>query len=203
MAIRPPRRTVNRTTDAASSALRSPSATAGEAVALAAATPSAGEDAGDAQKQAVIEAFEASLRAQPGLEGEDLDFVLDHLRKRVAEVQLQPELTGPDRNAWVETLETLAQNGMLAEEESEALIRSFGEATSSLQGRDVQIALELARRIERDGEDKAMEWLASQEFGDAGAGTGNGLAKGSTDLVDRQSITRSRSRRLRGPPRAV
>jgi len=182
--------------------MRRLSAVADEAVAQPSTTKPHGDE-GEAQKQAVLEAFEASLRAQQGLEGEDLDFVIDHLRKRVAEVQLQPDLAGPDRNSWVETLESLVQNGLLAEDEREALIRQFGEATSQLRSRDVQIALELAQRIERDGEEKAMEWLASQESGDAGAGTGNGLAKGSAELVDKQSITRSRSRRLRGPPRAV
>lgn len=202
MAIRPPRRTASRATDATSPAMRRLSAVAGEAVAQPSTAKPHGDE-GEAQKQAVLEAFEASLRAQQGLEGEDLDFVIDHLRKRVAEVQLQPDLAGPDRNTWVETLESLVQNGLLAEDEREALIRQFGEATSQLHSRDVQIALELAQRIERDGEEKAMEWLASQESGDAGAGTGNGLAKGSAELVDKQSITRSRSRRLRGPPRAV
>lgn len=202
MAIRPPRK-ASRTADRSPASLqRVPAMTAGDADDAAAERATRKDAMAQVQDEALGK-VEATLRAQGGLDAEDFDAVIEHLRKAVAEAQLQPGLAGPDRNTWVETLETLVQNGLLAQDEREALIRQFGEATSPLQSRDVQIALELAQRIERDGEEKAMEWLASQQPGDAKADKAVGAVAVAAVVDGKQAITRSRSRRLRGPPRAV
>ena len=202
MAIRPPRRVASRP------APRGPVALAGTAEATATAAvpgvepqPGAGSD--DPQRE-VLDLLEASLRATAPAGGdEDLDFVIAHMRKAVAEADLQPAVAGSERNAWVDTLEALTLDGLLAQDEREGLIRQFGEATNQLQSREVQVALELAQRIERDGEQAAMEWLASLRSGAAPARQAGGGIGETAILPGKQSITKSRSRRLRGPPGCI
>lgn len=193
MAIRPPRRTGTRQTTPSSPTVRDTSPAGVTTPKTVAAT---GSSAVDAQKKAVLDTFEASLRQQPGLEGDELEFVIAHMRKRVQEMEFQPEIAGPDRNAWVQTLDALVEGDLLSRDECDVLIRQFGEATGPLHTRDAMLALELARRIERDGHERAMEWLVTQETGDAGGI----LVSSLVEVTGKQSITRSRSRRLRGPP---
>lgn len=150
-------------------------------------------------REAVVDKFETSLRTRSELDEQERDFMVRQFRKAVADAPLQPDLAGPDRNAWIETLETLVQNGLLDEEERETLVRQFNEATSPLQSREVQVALEFAQRIERDGDAKAQEWLAAQQASQAGQAVAGMPSPGATPII-KQSITRSRSRRLRGPP---
>lgn len=208
MAIRPPRKPVQRSADRVPTALNGAAniASGGDAASEGygagdEAAPAAADIRTQAQ-QSALEAVESALRPKAGdVDAEDFAFVIEHLRKAIADAPLAPTLAGPDRATWVETLEFLMQNGLIAEEEHETLIRQFGEATSALQSRDAQVALELAKRIERDGEQQAMEWLASQQSGDAEAGKAVGAIAEAVAVIGKQSITRSRSRRLRGPPR--
>ncbi|WP_202845416.1 hypothetical protein [Luteimonas saliphila] len=198
MAIRPPRKVATRAAE------RGPVALARTAAPVDATPSTPGTPTGDGvdeQQREVLDLLEASLRATaPTGDDEDLDFVIEHMRKAVAEANLQPAVTGIERTAWVDTLEALAGDGLLGQEERESLIRQFGEATSQVQNREVQVALELAQRIERDGEHAAMAWLASLRAGDAPTlGAGGALADQFV-LPGKQSITKSRSRRLRGPP---
>lgn len=201
MAIRPPRRVASRP------APRGPVALAGTAEATATTVmPGAAQQPGasDDPQREVLDVLEASLRATAPAGGdEDLEFVIAHMRKAVAEADLQPAVAGSERHAWVDTLEALTLDGLLAQEEREGLIRQFGEATNQLQSREVQVALELAQRIERDGEHAAMEWLASMRSGAAPAREAGGGIGDSTLLPGKQSITKSRSRRLRGPPGSI
>ncbi|MGJ4802655.1 hypothetical protein ACQYVW_05415 [Luteimonas sp. SDU82] len=198
MAIRPPRRA------AARPALGGAQVHAGMGGIAATAASSAPEAeaavaASDTQRE-IFDLLEQSLRAtaQPG-DDEDLDFVIEHMRKAVSGADLRPATSTIDRTAWVDTLESLASEGLLDGDERENLIRQFGEAGSVLHSRDAQVALELARRIERDGERAAMEWLASQRAGHAPT-HGAGATIDDGPVAGKQSITRSRSRRLRGPP---
>jgi len=169
------------------------------AVQQAAPPTAAGVPAADTQAE-ILDLLEQSLRAtaQPGGD-EDLDFVIEHMRKAVAAADLRPA-GGVERTAWVDTLEALAGEGLLQGNEREDLIRQFGEATDALHTRDAQVALELAQRIERDGERAAMEWLASLRAGDAPARQVGGMAGETPVIAGKQSIIQSRSRRLRGPP---
>lgn len=199
MAIRPPRRTSSRPANGAAHARAGMAGIA--AAAPQPAAPAVPEAAGRDVQAEILDLLEQSLRgnAQPG-DDEDLDFVIEHMRKAVAGADLRPAGAGVERADWVDTLESLAGEGLLQGDEREDLIRQFGEATGALQSRDAQVALELAQRIERDGERAAMEWLASLRAGGASASEAGG-AIGETPVVPgKQSITQSRSRRLRGPP---
>ena len=198
MAIRPPRRTSNRPAHGGPGAH---SGLVGVASAVQQAAPPTADGAPAADTQAeILDLLEQSLRAtaQPGGD-EDLDFVIEHMRKAVAAADLRPA-GGVERTAWVDTLEALAGEGLLEGNEREDLIRQFGEATDALHTPDAQVALELAQRIERDGERAAMEWLASLRAGDAPARQVGGTIGETPVIAGKQSITQSRSRRLRGPP---
>ncbi|MGY1408400.1 hypothetical protein ACW5EG_02270 [Luteimonas sp. A611] len=152
----------------------------------------------------IIAQLEQALRATaPAGDDQDLDFVIEQMRKAVAAADLRPEPSAMERAPWVDTLEALASEGLLAVEERESLIRQFGEASDVLQTREAQVALELAERIERDGEHAAMAWLASLRPGNLQAPRVGGTVDTNAVLPGKQSITRSRSRRLRGPPGSV
>lgn len=201
MAIRPPRRVNNRPASAGTLTLPGAPARKEAGPALSAADHPTNVAAVNDDQQAILDLLERSLRATaPSGDDDELDFVIEHMRKAVAAADLRPEATGIDRSAWVDTLEALAGDGLLVGQESEDLIRQFGEAADPLQTREAQVALELAQRIERDGERAAMEWLAALRSGSAPARDGGGALDGSPVLPGKQSITRSRSRRLRGPP---
>ncbi|TYT25905.1 hypothetical protein FZO89_06360 [Luteimonas viscosa] len=201
MAIRPPRKVAPRAADRGPVALARTAAPVDATPATAEAPTGVGLEE---QQREILDLLEASLRTTaPAGDDEDLDFVIAHMRKAVAEANLQPAATGIERTAWVDTLEALARDGLLAREERESLIRQFGEATSQVQNREVQVALELAQRIERDGEQAAMAWLASLRAGDAPAPGAGGAFADQVVLPGKQSITKSRSRRLRGPPGSV
>lgn len=197
MAIRPPRRISSRP---APGGLGAQAGTAGVATTVQHAVPkAAGTPAPDTQAE-ILDLLEQSLRAtaQPGGD-EDLDFVIEHMRKAVAAADLRPA-GGVERTAWVDTLEALASDGLLQGNEREDLIRQFGEATDALQTGDAQVALELAQRIERDGEQAAMEWLVSLRAGGTPSREVGGTIGEAPIVAGKQSITQSRSRRLRGPP---
>lgn len=202
MAIRPPRRVNNRPASAGALTLSAVSGRKAGGTSLEAGQEAGATAAVNDDQQEILDLLERSLRATaPSGDDEELDFVIQHMRKAVASADLRPETTGIDRSAWVDTLETLASEGLLVGQEREDLIRQFGEATDSLQTREARVALELAQRIERDGERAAMEWLATLRSNTAPTrDAGGGALDGGLVLPGKQSITRSRSRRLRGPP---
>jgi len=151
-------------------------------------------------KQEVVQKFEASLREQPKLDAEGLEFILEQFRQAVFNAPLEPGIVPLDADSWAPTLNDLVQNGLLEEDERNALARQFEQAAAVSQGNDTKIVLEFAKRLKRDGEASAMEWLTRQPDGLRGGETPVNesiLAEG------KQAITRSRSRRLRGPPGAV
>lgn len=196
MAVRPPRRAVNRKPSGDVAALR-PVVAAGPAETEA---PESRANGAGGQREQLIDQFGQSLREQLGQDNAELEAVLEHFRQTVEDVPLEPHLAGPDFNTWIETLEALEQNGLLDEDERETLIRQFRDAMAPLQDREAQIALEFAGRLERDGEEKALEWLSAQQRTSSDDGTGK-APESAAGSGGKQEITRSRSRRLRGPPR--
>jgi hypothetical protein len=197
MAIRPPRRAVNRKPSGDVAALR-PVLDAGP---VETAAPEVRANGAGGQREQLIDQFGQSLREQLGQDNAELEAVLEHFRQTVEDVPLEPQLAGPDFNTWIETLEALEQSGLLDEDERETLIRQFRDAMAPLQDREAQIALEFAGRLERDGEEKALQWLSAQQQASDDDGAGTAPTGSAAGTGGKQEITRSRSRRLRGPPR--
>lgn len=146
--------------------------------------------------------FEAMLQAQPGMTEEGLELVLQGCRDALDNVSLQPALGVPQRNEWIASIDALIQQGALDQASGDALVRQIDAAVAPLESPDVQRALELAGRIQRDGQAQAREWLETQS--DQEASDDLAQVRSNEAAVDshplRESITRSRSRRLRGPP---
>lgn len=151
-------------------------------------------------RQQAIDNFETSLRGQSDLDEEGLDFLLQAFRQAVQETPLDAQFTPADPEEIARTLNELVDSGALGEDDRNELARKFEQAFSPFEDRDVKIALELAQRIERDGESKAMEWLEAQQRSREGNHVTEAMATDYPGLVPKQSVTRSRSRRLRGPP---
>lgn len=146
----------------------------------------------------ILSQFEAALRDQEDLDEEGFEFLMGHLRDAVESASLQPELQELDRNTWIRTFDAIVGEH-LDESDRNAFIRQLNEAIDPLNSAGVQIATEFARRLQADGETAALNWLAEQRAIEQ-ART-QSPAPASDDAAQRQSITRSRSRRLRGPPR--
>lgn len=151
----------------------------------------------DDLRQQAVQEFEASLRSQDGVDEEGVTFLLDAFRSAVQEVSLDSALSPPDPDELIRTLNRLAESGLIDEEDRNALSRQFEVALEPLEDKRVQVALEYAQRLERDGEEKALQWLNAQRSEQEAQEQGT-PSNESPRL--RQSITQSRSRRLRGPP---
>ncbi|MGH6610628.1 MAG: hypothetical protein ACRECQ_10245 [Burkholderiaceae bacterium] len=107
-----------------------------------------------------------------------------------------------DRASWMRALDQITAGSGLSEDEQQGLARKLDAAIAPFEGEDVQTALEFTKRLERDGEDSALAWLQEQQrsAGEAKDQGANPTAPLGLD-ADKQSITRSRSRSLRGPPK--
>ena len=150
-------------------------------------------------KQRAIKEFESSLRDQEGMDEQGLEVLLSAFREAVQEAPLDAQFTPLDPEEVTRTLNGLVDDGVLVEEDRNAIARQFETALDPLQDPKLQIALEFAQRVERDGEAEARQWLEAQN---AAADAGARQDPPAADVAphSRQAITQSRSRRLRGPP---
>ncbi|QCO68607.1 hypothetical protein E5843_14030 [Luteimonas yindakuii] len=171
-------------------------------MAEAAAPPASPRNVAAEEREQKLAEFEAMLQAQPGMTEAGLELVMQGCRDALDNVSLEPALGVPQRNEWIASIDALIEQGALDQASGDALVRQIDAAVAPLESPDVQRALELAGRIQRDGQAQAREWLESQSDNEAS----DDLARVRTNeaAVDshplRESITRSRSRRLRGPP---
>lgn len=155
----------------------------------------------EALRQQVIAEFEATLRGSSSLDEGDLDGLLETFRQAVEETPLDVAVTPFDPEDLTLALNSLVDNGVLAEDERNDLSRQIDDALGPLQTPDVQMAMEFAARCERDGEEAALEWFRSERAGSGGFVQDSIAPVDVSGLPDRDSIVNSRSRRLRGPPR--
>jgi hypothetical protein len=158
------------------------------------------DDALESQRRRLLADFEGALREQPGMDPEGLEFMLGHLRDALDDVDAAQVAT-PDRGAWMQALDAFVGHGALSEEDRAALVRQLDAAIDPLQGADAQVATEFARRLQADGEQQALRWLKEQQAGARDEEDQAGIAAADTVVAPGpETITRSRSRRLRGPP---
>ncbi len=153
----------------------------------------------DDPRHAVLEELEAALREQPGLDAEGLDFALKHFKEAVFSAPLDPQVDVQNATAWTDMLNTLVDGGLLQEGDRNDLTRDFEAAMHSLAEPDVALAIEFAKRLESDGEAEAIAWLQQRRDADDVAACEQ--QSSTTDVVAKDQITRSRSRRVRGPPK--
>ncbi len=156
----------------------------------------------DAVRQQAVDDFKSSLEKQPGLDAEGRDFIVDHFRQAIVDAPADPKLAPPDPESWTQALNMLVESGLIEENDRNALARQFDDVLLPMQQAEAKRALEFAERVRRDGEASALEWLNAQEGGTSNPES-SGLATAVAGTESAESITRSRSRRLRGPPKAL
>ena len=172
----------------------------GDDAAVAEPQDSSADDGLEAQRRQLMSELEGALREQPGMDPEGVEFMLGHVRAALDDVR-PDHLAAPDRSAWMQALDAFVGQAALTDEDRAALVRQLDAAIDPLQGADASLATEFARRLQAEGEQQALRWLKEQQASarDADDQTGTSAAE-TAAAAGPQSITRSRSRRLRGPP---
>ncbi len=152
-------------------------------------------------REAILAELETALRGQPGIGQEGLDFLMPFLRDAVEQASLAPSRVELDADSWMATFDAIAGDA-LGETERNSLLRQINEAIEPLNDDAAKLALEFSRRLQGDGEPAALEWLAGQRKAAEKAAAAAPLPPDRRDVpvAGAQTITRSRSRRLRGPP---
>lgn len=184
--------------------------TASEAVDLARPVPGraeagsapagpAAEDASAGQREQLLAEFSASLDRRDDLDDESREFLLQQYRDAVESAPADLRLEVPDREQWIETVDALKANGLLSDEDSNDLIRSFDEAVEPLKSPEFRDALEFARRCRDDGEDAAFAWLETRKQ-EATESSRDHVVPAGGDPHPLGGVAERRVRRPRGPP---
>lgn len=160
------------------------------------------EAATEEQRRNLVEDFAASLDRRDDLDEEGRDFLLQQYRQALENASSDLSVSIPDRMQWIETVDALKAGGLLSDEDSNRLIRSFDEALHPLQSPEFKEALELATRMRDGGEESALAWLeARREKVESGKEDAAGPVPGASPEHARRPVTGDRRvRRPRGPP---
>ncbi len=114
------------------------------------------------------------------------------------------DLVPLDRVSIAETVELLGVQGDAGQADRGALIRKFDETLGSLDSLEkgkLRIAKAYLAKLSEEGPEAALDWLAKVSSIQDPVDTQNdGRQENLSTLSLPQSITRSKSRRLRGPP---
>ncbi len=109
-----------------------------------------------------------------------------------------------DRSLWVDAVQSLQSSGAMGESEANDLIRQINQALQPLQRRESQLAIEFSRRLQTEGEEKALAWFRKEAAtlnNSPEAERAAAPVRPSADVSPlRSEVVNSRSRRLRGPP---
>ncbi|GAA3913651.1 hypothetical protein [Luteimonas lutimaris] len=147
----------------------------------------------------VVSDFEAMLREQPGLDEGGLEYLIGVFRETVQHAPIEAKLTPFDQDGMANTLNDLVESGAINEDERNSLARKFDEMLSPLDDKEVQVALEFARRCEADGEASALEWLEAQREAAAESKRATREAGAAPPSQEKERVLR-RGYRTRGPP---
>lgn len=166
--------------------------------------PASSASAAQDTREDLLKEIHGQLLDQQSLDGGEVDQVMEHFRAAIADASLEPSATTPaDMLSWIQILEetVLADQDASEEDERNALLRQIGDLKNSFQNHDLQVALEYVQRLQEYGEEDAVAWLASRQAEKETAKVSAQVNEQGMADVAPQSITRSKSRRLRGPPR--
>lgn len=152
--------------------------------------------------------FETLLREEPDFDQATREALAGQLRDgMVAAVGSTEQLPEGlfDKSSWNEAVESLRKMGAISSSEADDVTRRLSEALAPLDRRESKLAVEFSRRLADEGEEKALVWLKQAHTAVASDGSASlsdlaGEAKGLDARPITSEITRSRSRRLRGPP---
>lgn len=145
----------------------------------------------------------AGLQNDPALDRD----MRDRLKAQFSNTVRDIESSGgaavvPDRAAWMDTVQALQATGEIGQDEVNQLIRQINQALEPLQRRESQLAIEFSRRLQTEGQEKALAWFReeSEAAGDTGDTSVASKPSSQSSPLLRNEVVNSRSRRLRGPP---
>lgn len=148
--------------------------------------------------------FDAVLSHNPAIDHETREQLHGEFAKALQDAATTAATVAaqvPDRASWSETVQALQENGAIGGDEANELIRTFESSLQPLERRESRVALEFARRLTTDGEEKALAWFRSQATEASGGSTASSPVPQDPGAALRSEVVNSRSRRLRGPPR--
>lgn len=166
----------------------------------------AGRDDGMGELMQQFDAALQELQNDPSLDRETRDFLRQQFTQALqgAATGDIPLATVPDRSMWMDAVQALQAGGAVSEDEVNDLIRQINQALQPLQRRESQLAIEFSRRLQSEGEEKALAWFR-KESGKTPDGATTERVSAPPPSADvspllRGDVVNSRSRRLRGPP---
>ena len=108
----------------------------------------------------------------------------------------------PDRAMWMDAVQALQASGEVSESEVNDLIRQINQALQPLQRRESQLAIEFSRRLQTEGQERALAWFRKESKGlsDVPKAEASRIAPLEKTRPLRTEVVNSRSRHLRGPP---
>ena len=166
------------------------------------------EDSADGQgvdelaiREQFISDFGAFLREEPGIDQEELGYVMQVFRQAVMDAPLGSGLTPARPEDFTSALDAMTAAGLIDSSSRISAERQIREAFAPLETEEVQIALEYARRIHSDGEEAALEWLQERKNQLAASGESDGVVPARAAPRLAHSVTQGRARKPRGPPR--
>lgn len=109
-----------------------------------------------------------------------------------------------DTATWKDMAGVLRQNGGIAEDDEDSVIRTLNDALAPLEKRETRLTIEFNRRMEVDGQQAAIEWLRGQSADSSSETRSDEVVdpvSSGNPPASRDDVVKSRSRRLRGPPR--
>lgn len=168
-----------------------------------AAVAADGEPAG----QALLGQFHELLQQEGSLGHEDRDELARVFEQALQDSAASGSTSTPDAfdaSTWRETVEMLLQGGFVEQGEADHLIRSLNDALAPLQRRESRLAMEFSRRVESEGQEKALEWFREASKADQAGAAARAPGAAAPDRAAvtplRTDTVNSKSRRLRGPP---
>ncbi|MDH5834472.1 hypothetical protein [Luteimonas kalidii] len=161
----------------------------------------------EAEKDELLQQFFELLGEDPSLDLEAREQIRKELTAALDAVEaVDPMFEAPDRQVWMDAAKALQTAGAVSDEDANALVRQLDGALAAFERKESKFALEFSQRMARDGEDAALEWLRQNRealLGDGSADAAQAamsIGIGEPAPVVATDATRSRARRVRGPP---
>ena len=167
-------------------------------------TPSV--DASDPQELAreLLSQVDRLLRDEPALDEQDRTEFTEAFSSSLKQVIASDTYAEPLTEAeFQHTINALKRRADEVGDDS-SLARHLAGAIGALEQKQTKLVLEFNRRLNADGQESALAWLRAQQNAGGEADVAESGQLQSNDLPStlRSEVTSSRSRRLRGPPRA-
>jgi hypothetical protein len=173
-----------------------------DAGAVAAQASGAGTDPQAGLKD-FLQQLESSLQDDPTLDRDSRDALMRQLEDSMGDAgaNAAPLATVADRAVWMDAMQALQASGAIDENDANDVIRQINQALQPLQRRESQLAIEFSRRLQTEGEEKALAWFRKEAaiLADDAQTERSPLPPAEVAPL-RSDVVNSRSRRLRGPP---